>query len=172
MPVAASIFIHFFCISFLGIGGFFVTLPDIYRWIVAADGLMTPEAFQAAVAIGQASPGPNMIICWAIGWFAMGPAGAAAALAGTVIPFSTLALIVGRFFSHHASSLAVRAYRVGMAPVSIALLYAAGYTLLAPNLSLPMLALAALTMALICWTKVPAIVLIAIGGVVGALGFV
>ena len=79
MPVAASIFIHFFCISFLGIGGFIVTLPDIYRWIVAADGLMTPEAFQAAVAIGQASPGPNMIICWAIGWFAMGPAGAAAA---------------------------------------------------------------------------------------------
>ena len=41
MPVAASIFIHFFCISFLGIGGFIVTLPDIYRWIVAADGLMT-----------------------------------------------------------------------------------------------------------------------------------
>ena len=172
MPAAASIFLHFFCISFLGIGGFIVTLPDIYRWIVAAESLMTPEAFQSAVALGQASPGPNMIICWAIGWFAIGPAGAAAALAGTVIPFSTLALIVGRFFAHHAKSLAVRAYRVGMAPVSIALLYATGYTLLAPNLSVPMLALAALTMALICWTKIPAMVLIAIGGIVGAIGLV
>lgn len=172
MPLTVSLFIHFFFIAFLGIGGFAVTIPDLYRWLVEADAVLSAEAFQSAVALGQSCPGPNVMIVYVLGWFAAGPAGALIGIVATAIPFTSLSLLAGRYFAHNAASLAVRSFRAGMAPVSIALLYASSWTLVAPTLSLQT-ALATLVSAyLIVRTRVHTLVMIALGALVGVLGWV
>lgn len=172
MPLPMSLFIHFFFIAFLGIGGFAVTIPDLYRWLVESDAFLSAEAFQSAVALGQSCPGPNVMIVYVLGWFAAGPTGALIGIVATAIPFTTLSLIAGRYFAHHGASLAVRSFRAGMAPVSIALLYSSSWTLIAPTLSWQTALVAAVSAYLIVCTRVHTLVMIALGAVVGILGWI
>jgi chromate transporter len=166
------LFSHFFILSFYSIGSFLVTLPEMYRWIVEGAQLLTPEQFNTAVALGQAAPGPNVLIVYVLGWFVAGPLGAFFTLLGTAIPFSTMAIVVGRTCCHYADSLGVQAYRMGMAPVAIGLLFTTGYTLLGPTPS-PMTLLISIVSTLIVWkTKVHMMLLIACGALIGALGLV
>ena len=88
--LAWALFWHFFLFSLMGIGGFMVTVPEVYRWLVTDSGLLSPDAFRSAIALGQASPGPNSLIVWVLGWFVAGPLGALCALLGYTIPFSIL----------------------------------------------------------------------------------
>ena len=168
--LAWALFWHFFLFSLMGIGGFMVTVPEVYRWLVTDSGLLSPDAFRSAIALGQASPGPNSLIVWVLGWFVAGPLGALCALLGYTIPFSTLAVVAGRFFRAHADSLLVRAYRTGMAPVSIALLYATGWTLMGPAPGVAGWLVAGITTLVVWRTRVPMMALIAAGAALGALG--
>lgn len=139
----AGLFIHFALISIMAIGGFMATLPGMYSYLVDTAALLTPEQFAKTVAFGQSLPGPNMLIAGVLGWAACGPLGALATLSGTAIPFSLIAVAAGRYVREHKTSYLVRAYKSGMAAV----------------------------VTLIVWrTKFPLILLIAAGGVLGALG--
>lgn len=166
------LFGHFFILSFFSIGSFLVTLPEMYRWIVEGAQLLTPEQFNTAVALGQAAPGPNVLIVYVLGWFVAGPVGAFVTLLGTAIPFSTLAIVIGRTCRHYADSLGVQAYRMGMAPVAIGMLFTTGYTLLGPTPSPTVLLISFVSTLLVWKTKVHMMLLIAAGAIIGALGFV
>lgn len=49
-------------------------------------GLLSPESFAWAVALGQITPGPLSVLVVALGWQLRGPAGAAVALLGVALP--------------------------------------------------------------------------------------
>ena len=167
----ASMFLNFFVISIFAIGGFMASLPGMYTYLVDNQQLLSPESFAATVAFGQSLPGPNVLIAGILGWASAGPSGFLATFAGTCIPFTLIALFAGRFVRNHSQSHAIRAYKSGLAPVAIALLFATGYLLLQGNLGNPWILLWAGMVRLIVWrTKFPLILLIFFGGLLGVLG--
>lgn len=172
IPVSlfSGLFIHFALISMMAIGGFMATLPGMYSYLVDTAALLTPEQFAKTVAFGQSLPGPNMLIAGVLGWAACGPLGALATLSGTAIPFSLIAVAAGRYVREHKTSYLVRAYKSGMAPVAIGLLFATAYLLLSGDLTNWKSVCWAAVVTLIVWrTRFPLILLIAAGGVLGVL---
>ena len=102
---------------------------------------------------------------------AAGPLGALATFGGTSIPFSLIAVLAGRYIREHASSVFVKSYKAGMAPVAVGLLFATAYLLLGNQLDNWRVWAWAGAVTIIVWkTHVPLILLIMIGGVMGLLG--
>jgi len=167
-----ELFAHFLLLSLLAIGGGIVVAPDMHRLMVTQMGLLTDAQFNASIAIGQAAPGPNVLFVAVMGYQAAGLLGAAATLTGIMLPSTVLALVASRWGRARAEWRAVRAFKTGMAPITIALLFATGWILSAasPNAASVAMSIGA---ALLVWrTNVHLLWLIAAGGVIGALGWV
>jgi chromate transporter len=165
-------FLHFTLLSLLAVGGALTTAPDMQRYIVGERGWLTDAEFTGSVALAQAAPGPNVMFVAVIGWNIAGLAGLAAATVGSLLPSATLALGASRYLERHRDALAVRAFTTGMAPLTLGLLMATGWVLLEPardHLATPVLAAAAV--ALMLKTKLSPLVPIALGALVGAMGW-
>lgn len=168
-----ELFQHFLALSLMSIGGAITLVSDMHRRLVTDAGLLTDENFTAAIALAQAAPGPNVLFVGLIGWYSAGLGGALSSLVGIMIPSSTLALTASRWVASRRDWLGVQAFQSGMTPVTIGLLLATGW-LLAPSAGQhPAALLLSAVVALLVWrTKVPLIALVALGAVLGALGWV
>jgi chromate transporter len=167
-----QLFGHFLLLSFAAIGGAIVIAPEMHRLMVTQTGMLTDAQFTASIAIAQAAPGPNVLFVAVMGYQAAGVAGAAATMIGIMLPSSLLAFGAWRWSQARQDWRAVRALKSGMAPITIALLVATGWILAASTPGWAHLILTA-GAALIVWrTRVHLLILIAIGAVVGALGWV
>ncbi len=167
-----ALFGHFLVFSLLSIGGAITVAPEMHRVLVDQMGLLTDAQFNASIAIAQASPGPNILFVAVMGFQAAGMAGMAVTLTGIMLPSTTLALMVSRWGHARRDWLAVRAFKAGMAPLVIGLLVATAWllTVQTPGKGHVLLTVAS---ALIVWrTRLHLLALIAIGGVLGALGWV
>lgn len=163
---------HFLLLSLAAIGGAIVLAPEMHRLMVTQNALLTDAQFNASIAIAQAAPGPNVLFVAVMGYQAAGLAGAAATLIGIMLPSSTLAFAASRWSRARQDWRAVRAFKAGMAPLTIALLVATGWILAAstPGRAHLLLTLGA---ALAVWrTRLHLLVLIAAGALAGALGWV
>lgn len=170
-----ALFGHFLLLSLLAIGGAIVVAPDMHRVLVGKFGLLDDAQFNASIAIAQAAPGPNVLFVAAMGYQAGGLLGVAATMIGIMLPSTTLAFAASRWSHARRDQRAVRAFRAGMAPITISLMFATGFVLTWPRLAEPpSFATAALTLGalLAVWrTRVHLLVLIAIGAALGALGW-
>jgi chromate transporter len=167
-----QLFGHFLLLSLVAIGGALVIAPEMHRLMVTQTQMLTDAQFNASIAIAQAAPGPNVLFVAVMGYQAGGIAGAAATLIGIMLPSSLLAFAASRWSETRQEWRAVRAFKAGMAPITIALLVATGWILAAntPGWTHLLLTIAA---ALIVWrTRLHLLILIAIGAAVGALGWV
>ena len=163
---------RFLMLSLLAIGGAITVVPDIRRVMVEQMGLLTDAQFNASIAIAQAAPGPNVLFVAVMGYQAAGLLGAAATLFGIMLPSTTLALVVARWGHARRDWRAVQAFKAGMAPIVIALMFATGWILSAetPGWRHVLLTLAA---ALVVWrTRIHLLFLIAAGAILGVLGWV
>ena len=171
-----ALFGHFLVLSLLSVGGAIATAPDMHRYIVEQQHWLTDGQFSASVAIAQAAPGPNVLFVAAIGWNVAGPLGALATMAGILLPSTVLSLWVTRWGMQRRETRGVRAFTTGLAPITIGLLLATGWILAEPFVRdadhrLGALALIAVTIAAIARTRVSPMWLIALGAVVGAVGW-
>ena len=91
---------------------------------------------------------------------------------GILLPATTLALAVSRWGHARQDWLAVRAFKSGMAPIVIGLLVATGWILTAQTPGWTHVLLTIVTAVLAWRTRLHVLVMIAAGGVLGALGFV
>ena len=167
-----TLFGHFLLRSLLSIGGAITVAPDMHRVLVNEMGLLSDAQFNASIAIAQASPGPNVLFVAVMGYQAAGLAGAAATLFGIMLPSTTLALAAARWGHARREWRAVQAFKAGMAPIVIGLLFATGWILSAqtPGWHHVLLTVAA---ALLVWrTRVHLLLLVAAGAVVGAVGWI
>jgi chromate transporter len=167
-----ALFGHFLLLSLLAIGGAITVVPDMHRVMVEQMGLLTDAQFSASIAIAQASPGPNVLFVAVMGYQAAGVLGAALTLSGIMLPSTTLALAVARWGHARREWRGVQAFKAGMAPIVIALMFATGWILSveAPGWRHLFLTVAA---ALLVWrTRIHLLVLIAVGAIFGALGWV
>jgi chromate transporter len=165
------LFAHFLAMSMLAIGGALTTTPEIHRYLVEQRGWLSETQFSAGIALAQAAPGPNLLFVPVLGHAIAGLPGALVALAGMLLPSTTLALFASRWGRKRRDTLGVRAFVAGMAPLTIGLLLAAGTVLAAPlaTHASPAILIAA-TVLLSVTTKISPVWLIAIGAAVGAAG--
>ena len=106
-----------------------------------------------------------------LGWSVAGPLGMLATMIGIMGPSSALTLFVGRFRHTRQDARPVRAFSIGLAPLTIGLLLATGWVLTLPSLDHPMaLLLVPATIVFMMKTQRSPLWMIAVGAIVGALG--
>ena len=172
-----SLFLHFLTLSLLSIGGAITTVPEMHRYLVDRTGWLTEESFTASIALAQAAPGPNILFVAVLGWNVAGLAGAAAAMAGIMLPSSVLTVTATRWARANRASISVRAFSAGMMPLTLGLIVATGWLLALPFLRNDAhrwgtLTLIAVTVLLTLRTKLGLVWMVLAGGVLGALGLV
>ena len=168
-----SLFLHFLLLSLLAVGGAITTVPDMQRFVVGQHGWLNDAQFSACIALGQAAPGPNVLFVAVIGYNVGGLAGVAATLTGTLLPSTTLALMASRWGGRPQQARGMRAFTLGMAPLTIGLLLATGWTLLQPvALDWRAGALVAATLWLMLCTRHSVLWALATGALLGVLGWV
>lgn len=165
-----ALFARFLLLSLLAVGGAITVAPDMHRFVVDEHAWLTDAQFAASISLAQASPGPNILFVTLIGWTAGGWKGALVATVGIMLPSATVALLAFRWMERLRASPWVRAFRSGMAPITIGLLLATGWLLAAPGQRPPiLLAVTAATTLLVLTTRLNPLWLLAGGAVVGAL---
>lgn len=170
-PELLALLGHFLTLSMLSIGGAIATAPDMHRFLVAERGWITDAEFSASIALAQAAPGPNLLFVAVLGWNVSGPLGAAAAMAGMLLPSTVLTLSVTRWAQQRRESRGVRAFNSGLAPVTLGLLLATAWVLADPVKDRPgAWLLAAGAVAWMTLTKRSPLWPVAAGALVGALG--
>jgi chromate transporter len=172
-----DLFLHFLMLSLLAIGGAITTAPEMHRYMVGQQHWLTDTQFTSSIALAQAAPGPNVLFVAVLGWNVAGLNGALAAMAGIMLPSTTLVLAATRWAKANKESHGVRAFTAGMAPLTVGLLLATGWLLAEPYLRapehrLPTLALIATTIALTLRSRLSVVWMVLGGGVLGALGWV
>jgi chromate transporter len=167
-----QLFGHFLLLSLLAIGGAITVVPDMHRVLVTDMGVLSDAQFNASIAIAQASPGPNILFVAVMGYQAAGLAGAASTLFGIMLPSTTLALAVARWGHARREWRAVRAFKAGMAPIVIALMFSTGWILSAETPGWRHLVLTVAAAVLVWRTRIHLLLLIAIGALAGAMRWV
>lgn len=183
-PDWLQLFTHFLTLSLLAVGGAITTAPDMHRLLVDERGWMNDLQFNAAIAIAQAAPGPNVMFValmgWQVGvnagslWLAL--LGLLLAMLGILLPSTTLTYVAARWSHRNRTLRSVRAFKQGMAPIVVALLIATGWVLTSahgdPRTNWPLWLTTAVT-ALIVWrTRLHLLWLLAAGGVLGWFGLI
>lgn len=175
MPgVWLDLLLHFLALSLLAIGGAITTVPEMHRYLVSQRGWLAEADFTSAIALAQAAPGPNLLFVVVLGYQVAGLAGAAASLAGMLLPSATLTLAATRWARANREWRGVRAFNAGMTPLTLGLILSSGWLLAAPFLRAPEHrwssgALMVLTIVLTLRTRINLVWLVLGGGVLGAL---
>ena len=111
-----------------------------------------------------------ILLVTVMGWNAGGWQGAAATTLGMLLPSTTVALVVNRGAERWRTNRLVRAFREGTVPITVGLLFAAGWVLAAPTADRPVgLVLTGVTMLLAWRTRLNPLWLIGAGALAGAL---
>lgn len=133
-----SLFGHYMLLSLLSVGGAITTTPDMHRLLVDEKGWLSDPQFNASIAIAQAAPGPNVLFIALMGWnvglnagggFALALFGMALSMAGIMIPSTTLTYVLSRWGHRNRERREVRAFKLGLAPLVVALMVATGWIL-------------------------------------------
>jgi chromate transporter len=187
-----SLFNHFASLSLLAVGGAITTAPDMHRYLVDETQWLSDSQFTSSIALAQAAPGPNILFValmgWNVGlnagaglgggWISAGLAslGVLVTMLGMVLPSSVLTYTATRWAHQHREKLGIRAFKVGMAPIVIALLLSTAWLLTIshkqPDQDWPLYLLTALTTLVVWRTQVHMLWLIGLGALLGALGWV
>lgn len=179
-----TLFTHFLSLSLLSVGGAITTAPDMHRFLVDRQAWLTDPQFSASIAIAQAAPGPNVLFIALMGWnvglnaggLPLAFFGMVVAMAGIMIPSTTLTYMASRWGHENRELRAVRAFKQGMAPIVIALLVATGWILATGSnyaTSNWPIWLVAIVSTIVVWrTRVHLLWLLGAGALLGWLGLV
>ena len=168
-----GLFGHFMLWSLLSIGGAIGLLPDMHRYLVEVQHVVTDAQFNAALALGQASPGPNMILFAALlGWHVAGVIGALAGAIGLILPSTLITLGYFRYSSDNPEHRWIHAIHNGLAPITVGLLLSSGWLLATQNVhDLWQSFWVGAVVVINLWTRVNPLWLLLAGAVAGALGW-
>ena len=187
-----ALFNHFLSLSLLAVGGAIITAPDMHRFLVDENQWLTEQQFSSSIALAQSAPGPNVLFVGLMGWnvglnagaglgggwisVALSAVGMLISLLGIMLPSSVLTYTTTRWAHKHRDNRGVRAFKLGMAPVVIALLVSTGWLLTAshndPLRDWPLWVLTLVAMGLVWRTRIHLLWLIGAGALLGAAGFV
>jgi chromate transporter len=177
-----NLFAHFLLLSMMSIGGAISTTSEMHRFLVEQHHWLTQEQFNAAIALAQAAPGPNVLFVALMGWHVGMNAGSVGAalfgvlvtMVGIMTPSTVITYTAARWGHQNRDLRAVRAFKQGMAPVVIALLLSTAWILgSSVGESDWRLALLAVGAGLVIWrTRLHLLWVLGAGALLGALGLV
>ncbi|MDD4887580.1 MAG: chromate transporter [Thiomonas sp.] len=172
--IALPFFSHFLLWSLLSVGGAIGLLPDMHHYLVVEQHWITHSQFTSALALGQASPGPNMILFAALlGWQILGLPGALLASIGLILPSSLITVAYFRYSRIHSERHWVRAMHDGMAPITVGLLLSSGWLLARQEAAnWQRVALILLSVILVLRTRLNPLWILLAGAVLGMLGLI
>ena len=118
IPAIARVFAY---LSLLTIGGGMAAYPEMRNLVVDVHHWLTEPQLVHIYSIGQAAPGPNMMMVAAMGERIAGFAGAGVAAIAFFLPTGVLTFAVGRVWNRLANWPWRDAIQNGLAPVAIGL---------------------------------------------------
>jgi chromate transporter len=132
-----QLFLHFITLSMMSVGGAIATAPEMHRYLVLENQWLNEAQFNASISIAQASPGPNVLFVALMGWnvgvnagsIANAALGMTVAMVGILLPSTTITYTAARWGHRNRELRAVRAFKLGLAPIVIALLITTGWIL-------------------------------------------
>lgn len=164
---------RFALLSLLSVGGLQSVVPEIYRFTVEARGWLTGAEFAALFALGQAAPGPNLLIATLIGWRVGGLWTALAATAAIVGPTCLLTFFLAGAWERFRAAPWRARLQAGLAPVTVGLIAAGAMVVTQAAARTPAaIALAAATAAFAYWTRRNPLWLLGLGAALGAAGWI
>ncbi len=179
-----NLFAHYLMLSLMSLGGAIATTTEMHRFLVEQHGWLTQAQFNDSIALAQASPGPNVLFVALMGWHVGMNAGSTAAaflgvattMVGIMLPSTVFTYQVARWGHRNRELRAVRAFKLGMAPVVIAMLLSTAWILAsagargAPDWPQWLLAVAS---CVVVWrTKIHLLWVLGAGALLGAFGVV
>jgi chromate transporter len=164
---------HFALLSLFAIGGANAAIPEMHRVAVEVKGWMTDRQFADMFAIGQVTPGPNVIVVTLIGYHVAGLIGALVATLAMCGPTCVFAYFVGGVWERFRQARWRIAVQAGLVPVSVGLLAASAFIIArAADRSWVALAVTLATAATAIWTKISPIWLFAGAALLGLAGWI
>lgn len=179
-----GLFTHFLSLSLLSIGGAIAMTPDMHRYLVDQNPWMTDAQFTSSVAIAQVAPGPNVLFVGLLGWNAgfnaagwLGAAlGMVLTLVGMMGPSSAVTYLAAQWGHRNRDLRWVRAFKMGMTPIVIALMMSTGWILSTGGryeLAHWPVWLLSVSAMFLCWlTRIHLLWLLAAGALAGWFGVV
>ncbi|QYF92803.1 chromate transporter [Massilia sp. PAMC28688] len=178
-----ALLMQFMMLSLLSVGGAISTSPDMHRFLVQEHHYLSQVQFSESIALAQAAPGPNVLFVALMGWhvgmntgsFSAAVLGVAITMGGILLPSTILTYNAARLAHRNRDLRAVRAFKLGMAPVVIALMFATSWILgsAAGRMDDWPLWLLAVISALVLWrTRLHILWVLAAGAVLGWLQLV
>ena len=118
-----TIFASFFKIGAFTFGGGYAMIPLIEREVIDRRAWVARQEFLDLLTLAQSVPGPiSLNTAVFVGYRMRGLRGAAAALAGTVLPSFVIILLIALFFADVRQNPVVNAAFKGMRPAVVALI--------------------------------------------------
>ncbi len=179
-----DLFAHYLVLSLMSVGGAISTTSEMHRYLVDSRHWLTPEQFNASIAIAQAAPGPNVLFVALMGWNVGINAGSTLAafggvlvtMVGILLPSTTLTYLAARWGQRNRDLRAVRAFKQGLAPIVIALLVSTGWILGGANHNVvtdwPLWLLGFVSMLVVWRTRIHLLWLLGLGALLGWLHLV
>ena len=161
--------LYFMLLSLISVGGMPSVLPEMQRYVVDVKGWMTPQDFMQIFAVGQAAPGPNILIASLVGWKVAGLTGALVALAAMCGPAAVLAWWVAEAWERFKDEPWRSAAQKAISPIVVALILSGGFILATPGApDWRLWLIAAATAVGMLLSKISPLWFLAAGGALGA----
>ena len=158
-------------LSVLAVGGVQSVIPEMQRQVVTVHHWMPAEEFATLFALGQAAPGPNLLVATLVGARVAGLPGAAVATISMLVPSSLLILAVASAWHRFRDHAWRRRLQAGLVPLTAGLVIAASILLVRSTTTGAGTALVTVTAAAaLVATRAHPVLLLAAGAVLGVLG--
>lgn len=169
MPLL-EIFLDTLKIGALSFGGGYAIVSLLQYDLVTSRHLLTSSEFVDAIAVGQITPGPLLIMAAFMGYGIAGVAGAAVAITGLFLPCTLAVVVLASTYERVQGRPAVEHAIRGVSTAVVGLLAAAivGLVPQATN-TLVSVAIAAVVFVLVSRTKIEPVLLVLGAGVLGLL---
>lgn len=165
-----SLALIFTQLSVLAFGGGNTILPEMERQVVEVHHWMTAEAFSALFALGQAAPGPNLMVVTLVGWHVAGWQGMLVTSIAKFGPSSLITVGVLHLWERFKERPWRRIVQAGLLPMTAGLVGASAALIAQASATTWLLgAIMIVVAALAIRTKIHPLWLLAGGSLVGLL---
>jgi chromate transporter len=171
--VLAQLAVQFALLSLLSFGGVNSIVTEIQRVAVENAHWMSDREFATYFAIGQAAPGPNILIASLVGWHVAGVPGALIATLAMCGPSATLVYVISGAWERWRHASWRRIVQQGLIPFSTGLVCASGFVLAQAADHSVMTTLITLgTAGFVCFTRFNPLWALAVSALLGLAGVI